>query len=171
VVAYPSLSLARVRLSCAHDSDNDYDNDSNDNDSIDSRINSDKNAKKLRPLDDGIGSPYIEEELKVRYEVEYVRTPCNETVVFKNARYLGSTRVKNYTRRYANKVHLWRVDFISVDNTDYDEPFAGLLQITDKRWRKRDLPSPGLAFVGTCEVVADKRYEVVSIRSNLGMGR
>ena len=136
-------------LTRAHDNDNDYDSD----DSL---------------VDDGIDLPYLEEELLVRYKVEYIRTPVNETCVFQDAEYKGVHRVRNLKFKYGYRAHIWRVDFVIVDGKEHDEPVPGLLQITVKRWRSAGLGDPRHALSGICMVRADKKRRIQWVKTRPG---
>lgn len=138
-----------VNLARAHD--NDYDND------CDSVL-----------VDDGIDAPYLEEELLGRYKVEYIRTPVNETCVFQDAEYKGVHRVRNLRFRYGYRAHIWRVHFLTVDGTEYDEPVPGLLQITVKRWRSAGLGDPRHALSGICTIKADKKRQIRWVKTRPG---
>ena len=120
------------------------------------------------PLDDGVDAAYLEEELKEKYRVEFLRTPRNERTLFKNARYLGETRVVNGKFGYAYRTHLWLVEYVSIGSIDFDTPLPGIMQITTKRWRSADLPDPRSAFQGLSSVTANKHAQIVQIESCLG---
>ena len=127
----------------------------------------DNDYRRPRPLDDGVDAPYLEEELKVRYTVEFVRTPVNERIVFSNATYLGETKIRNYKRGYAQLNHVWLVDYHRVNHVNLDSSLHGLLLISSKRWRFGCLPDPSKAFVGLCAVRADKRRDIIAIETRL----
>ena len=127
----------------------------------------DNDYRKARPLYDGVDAPYLEEELKVRYSVEFARTPVNERLVFCNAVYLGETKIRNNKRGYAQLNHVWLVDFLRANNVNLDSPLHGLLLISSKRWRFGCLPDPKTAFIGLCAVTADKRRDIIAIETNL----
>ena len=133
----------------AHDNDNDYDND----DCL---------------VDDGIDAPYLEEELLVKYKVEYVRTPINETCVLQDAEYKGAHRIRNLKFKYGYRAHIWRVDFVVVDGREYDEPVPGLLQITVRRWRNAELGDPRNALNGVCTIRADKERRIKWVKTRPG---
>ena len=137
------------RLARAHDYDNDYD--------IDSEL-----------VDDGIDLPYLEEELLVKYRVEYVRTPVNETCVLQDAEYKGVHRVRNLKFGFGYRAHIWRVNFVTVDGKEHDEPIPGLLQITVKRWRSAGLGDPRYALSGTCSIRADKKRQIKWVKTRPG---
>ena len=138
-----------VNLPRAHDNDNDYYSD----DSI---------------VDEGIDLPYLEEELLVKYKVEYIRTPVNETCVLQNAEYKGVHRVRNLKFKYGYRAHIWRVDFVIVDGKEHDEPVPGLLQITVKRWRSAGLGDPRHALSGICTIKADKKRHIKWVKTKAG---
>jgi len=131
------------------------------------RPETDRNATASRPLDDGIDAPYVEEELKVRYEVEFIHTPCNERAVFKNAKYIGETRIVNGKFGYAYRAHLWYVEYVTIGCFDFEMPLPAIMQITAKRWRNAELPHPRTAFEGTSSVTANNHRQIVQIESRL----
>jgi len=142
--------LSVGRLARAHDYDNDYDSDS-------------------ELVDDGIDLPYLEEELLVKYKVEYVRTPVNETCVLQDAEYKGVHRVRNLKFRYGYRAHIWRVNFVIVDGREHDEPVPGLLQITVKRWRSAGLGDPRYALSGVCTIRADRKRGIKWVKTKPGV--
>lgn len=119
-------------------------------------------------VDDGIDLPYLEEELLVKYKVEYIRTPVNETCVFQDAGYKGVHRIKNVKHGYGYRAHVWHVGFLIVDLTEFDEPLPGLLQITEKRWRKAGLSDPRTALAGICHIKADRKRNIKELRTKPG---
>jgi len=134
----------------------------------DKTINDNDRVRKCRPLYDGIDAPFLEEELKVRYCVEFVRTPVSERCVFCNAVYLGETKIVNNKHGYSFLNHVWLVDFLRANNIDFDEPVPGLLLIPYKKWRNAGLPSnPKDAFVGLSAVKADRHRNIIAIESLL----
>lgn len=124
----------------------------------------------MRGLGDGIDSPYLLGELKVRYGVSFDRTPVGERCVFRDARYAGETRVRLTVDGYAVSNHVWVVDFYRANNVDFSEPVEGLLLIWSKKWRNAGLGDPNGAFVGMCAVTADRKRNVTAIETNLGAG-
>jgi len=141
--------LSVRRLARAHDYDNDYDSDS-------------------ELVDDGIDLPYLEEELLVKYKVEYVRTPVNETCVLQDVEYKGVHRVQNLKFRYGYRAHIWRVNFVVVDGKEHDEPVPGLLQITVKRWRSAGLVDPRYTLGGVVTIRADKKRRIKWVKTRPG---
>ena len=141
--------LSGRRLARAHDYDNDYDSDS-------------------ELVDDGIDLPYLEEELLVKYKVEYVRTPVNETCVLQDVEYKGVHRVQNLKFRYGYRAHIWRVNFVVVDGKEHDEPVPGLLQITVKRWRSAGLVDPRYTLGGVVTIRADKKRRIKWVKTRPG---
>jgi len=141
--------LSVRRLARAHDYDNDYDSDS-------------------ELVDDGIDLPYLEEELLVKYKVEYIRTPVNETCVLQDAEYKGVHRIQNLTFKYGYRAHIWRVNFVTVDGREHDEPVPGLLQVTVKRWRNAGLGDPRRALSGICTVRADRTRRIKWVKTRPG---
>jgi len=134
----------------------------------DNTITDNDKARKCRPLYDGIDAPFIEEELKVRYLVEFVRTPVGERCVFCNAVYLGETKIVNNKHGYTFLNHVWLVDFLRANNIDFDDPVPGLLLIPSKKWRNAGLPSnPKDVFVGLSAVKADRHRNIIAIESRL----
>lgn len=128
----------------------------------------DNDYRRTPSLHDGIDCPYLEEELKVRYSVEFARTPVNERLVFCNAVYLGETKIRNNKRGYAQLNHVWLVDFLRANNVNLDSPLYGLLLISSKRWRFGCLPDdPRTAFGGLCAVSADRRRDIIAIETGL----
>jgi hypothetical protein len=126
-----------------------------------------KSFRRARSVYDGIDSPYLLEELMVKYNVDFVRTPVNERCVFCNATYAGETKVKLTAESYAVSNHVWIVDFYRANNVDFSEPVEGLLMIWSKKWRNAGLGDPKLAFVGLCAVSADRGRNIVAIENNL----
>jgi len=126
-----------------------------------------KSLRQARSVYDGIDSPYLLEELKVRYNVEFVRTPVNERCVFCNATYAGETKVKLTGKSYAVRNHVWIVDFYRANNIDFSEPVEGLLMIWSKKWRNAGLGDPKGAFVGLGAVRADRCRNIIAIETNL----
>jgi hypothetical protein len=112
--------------------------------------------------------PYTEEEVKAYAGVEFIRSPCNERVVFQNTRYLGRNEIVNAKFGYAYGAYLWLVEFLCVGMIDFKEPLRGILQITCKRWGHACLGDPENAFNGVCAVVANRQRQIVEIQSNLG---
>ena len=126
-----------------------------------------KSFRRASVLYDGIDLPYLLEELKVRYDLEFVRTPVNERCVFSNATYAGETKVKLTAESYAVSNHVWIVDFYRANNIDFSEPKEGLLMIWRKKWRNAGLGDPQGAFAGLCAVSADKGRNIIAIETNL----
>jgi hypothetical protein len=118
-------------------------------------------------LYDGIDVPYLLEELLVRYEVAFSRTPVNERCVFCNAAYLGDTKVKLPAHDYAVSNHVWLVDFYCANDRDFSEPVKGLLTIWCKKWRNAGLGEPRTALAGLCAVTADGLRNIAAIECNL----
>ena len=141
--------LSVRRLARAHDYDNDYDSDS-------------------ELVDDGIDLPYLEEELLVKYKVEYVRTPVNETCVLQDAEYKGVHRVLNVKFGFGYRAHVWQVNFVVVDGREHDEPVPGLLQVTVKRWRSAGLGDPRHALSGVCTIRADRKRCIKWVKTKPG---
>jgi len=110
---------------------------------------------------------YSEEELKDRYSVDFVRTPCGERVEFWNPVYKGVALMFNPSIESLYRAHIWLVYFTLVDNRQYHSAMEGILQITVTRWRNAGLPPAELAFRGRCAVVASPRKSIVSIYSNM----
>ena len=126
-----------------------------------------KSLRRARSVYDGINLPYLLEELMVRYNVEFVRTPVNERCVFCNATYAGETKVKLTIESYAVSNHVWIVDFYRANNVDFSEPVEGLLMIWSKKWRNAGLGDPREAFVGLCAVRAERGRDIIAIERNL----
>ena len=127
----------------------------------------DKTMKRYIPLNDGIEAPYLEDELKVRYDVEFVRVPVSERCVFCNTTYLDATKIKHYKGGYVLEYHVWFVDFLRAANVNYNRPVKGLLLIETKRWRYAGLPDCKSVFKGLCAVRADKHREIAAIETDL----
>jgi len=135
----------------------------------DNRIK-DKDKKSFgreRSVYDGIDLPFLLEELMVRFDVDFVRTPVNERCVFCNATYAGETKVKLTVASYAVDNHVWVVDFYRANNIDFTEPKEGLLMIWSKKWRNAGLGDPERAFSGLCAVRADRARNVDVVKTNL----
>ena len=126
-----------------------------------------KSFRRARSVYDGIELPYLLEELKVLYNVEFVRTPVNERCVFCNATYAGETKVRLTAKSYAVSNHVWIVDFYRANNIDFSKPVEGLLMIWSKKWRNVGLGDPQGAFAGLCAVSADKGRTIIAIETNL----
>lgn len=126
-----------------------------------------KSFRRTRSVYDGIDSPHLLEELLVRFNVDFVRTPVNERCVFCNATYAGETKVKLTVDSYAVSNHLWIVDFYRANNVDFSEPVEGLLMIWSKKWRNAGVGDPKAAFAGLCAVRADRGRNIVAIETNL----
>lgn len=133
------------------------------------RENRESRATGERPLDDGIELPYLEEELMTRYRVDFLRTPCNGRLVFKNPKYLGEARIVNGKFGYAYRAHLWLVEYVTIGCFDFEEPLRGIMQITAKRWRNAGLPDPQTAFEGLSSVTANKHRQIVQTESRIGV--
>jgi len=126
-----------------------------------------KSFRRARSVYDGIDSPYLLEELMVKFNVDFVRTPVNERCVFCNATYAGETKVKLTVDTYAVSNHVWIVDFYRANNVDFSEPVEGLLMIWSKKWRNAGLGDPQGAFASLCAVRADGSRSIVAIETNL----
>jgi len=126
-----------------------------------------KSFRRAHSVYDGIDLPYLLEELMVRYNVDFVRTPVNERCVFCNATYAGETKVKLTVDSYAVSNHVWLVDFYRANNVDFSEPKEGLLMIWSKKWRNAGLGDPKGAFVGLCAVTGDRGRNIIVIETNL----
>ena len=101
------------------------------------------------------------------YHVEYIRTPYEERLVLKNPKYLGRRLVWNMKHRKPIETELWVVDYVRVDERDLETPRTGILQIQSYRWQEAALDSNPENLAGTVEIVADRRYHIVSVRNNL----
>jgi hypothetical protein len=121
-------------------------------------------------IDDGIDYPYLEEELKVKYGMTFLRTPRDETVITDSAKYLGIHRIRNTKYDGEYKAHLWKVFFLRANGIDFETPIKGLLEIRVRVWENRGLPDPGTALSGKCIIVANARREIVEL-SRLEQGR
>lgn len=121
----------------------------------------------LRIWYDGIEWPYMLDELMAECRVSFARTPVNERCVFRNAKYLGEARIGISGVKYAIVNHVWRVDFLRANNTDFAESVEGLLTIWCRKWRNEGLGDPRTAFAGLCAVNADKRRNIVAVECNL----
>jgi len=97
--------------------------------------------------------------------VDFIRTPCNEWLLFENAEYLGIAKIKNGKYGYDYEAHLWLVDFLSVSGFDFDEPERGILQI--KRWRNNGLEDPRIALQCQCAIIADFDRQILAIETNM----
>ena len=113
---------------------------------------------------DGLNLPYTEEELKVKLYVDFIRTPRDEIIVFDEPEYLGKAKVKNEKYGYNYEAHIWRGQFIRLDDIEYEEPKQGLLQIRTKWLRKAGfLGQVATLLVGRCRILAERRGEIISV--------
>ena len=113
---------------------------------------------------DGFTFSLTEEELKVKTDVDYIRTPRNELIILDNAQYKGRAKVKNEKYGYDYEAHLWLVDFIRVGDIVFHTPKKGLLQIRTKRLHEAGLlGSVQELFVGRCRLLAEGKGRILSI--------
>lgn len=113
---------------------------------------------------DGLNLPYTEEELKAKLKVDFIRTPRDEIIVFDEPEYLGRAKVKNEKFGYNYEAHIWRGQFIRLDDIEYDEPMQGLLQIRTKWLRKAGFLAQVMTLlVGRCRITTDEKGGIVSI--------
>lgn len=108
------------------------------------------------PINDGIAHPYLDEELKVRFGYDYLRTPRNETLIVENAEYLGVAEVINSKFKTVYTAHYWAVDFLRAGGKDFNTPLRGLLQIKTSSWHNAGLGEPSIALRGRCAIIENK---------------
>ena len=128
----------------------------------------DDNSITDKTIEDGFDLPFEnEDEVAAKFRVIFVRTPCEERVVFRDAEYLGIAQVKNKKFGYVYRAHFWLVDFLSVGRIDFEKPMRGLLQITVKRWRNAGLPGPATVFGSISAVTANRQRQIIHIEPEL----
>ena len=106
---------------------------------------------------------YTEESLREEFDVDFIRTPLDEYMIFDNPTYLGLYTVQNSRYDYVYKAHIWLVRFIRVNSIDFATPMKGLLQIRKNRWCYGHWPNPERAFKGRCSILADERKRILSV--------
>lgn len=126
-----------------------------------------RSFRRATVLYDGIDLPYLLDELLVKCNVDFTRTPVDERCIFCNATYEGETKVKLTVDSYAVSNQVWIVDFYRANNVDFSEPKGGLLMIWSKKWRNAGLDDPRGAFAGLCAVSADRGRNIIAVETNL----
>ena len=115
-------------------------------------------------FNDGLNLPYTEEELKAKLKVDFMRTPRDEIIVFDEPEYLGKAKVKNEKFGYNYEAHIWRGQFIRLDDIEYEEPMRGLLQIRTKWLRKAGfLEQVANLLGGKCRIMANDKGHILSV--------
>jgi len=137
-------------------------------DSIDDSIRYDNGEREesyaTGAFDDGLMLPFTEEELKEKLGVDFIRTPRNDVVVLQNPQYQGKARIKNKKYHYNYEAHIWKVEFVAINDMEFELPKNGLLQI-----RSRNLKLAGFAdsvkdlFSRKSRIVADEKGRILSI--------
>ena len=158
-----------------------YDNDNSINDTINDAMRNTTSAlsnddlllnKKVRDnqsrelIDDGLLMTYTSEEIATHFDLDFIRSPNNETVIFENARYEGVAHIQNQKYGNAYWSYIWTVDFIQANGIEFEFPMRGVLEIKVKRWKHANLSDPMRALEGKCTLVANSRRQIMSIEGN-----
>jgi hypothetical protein len=109
------------------------------------------------------GTVFTEESLKEKYNVDFIRTPEDETMVIDNPRYQGVFRIRNEKFNCVYEAHVWLVSFVRVCSLDLRMPKRGLLQIKERWWPYANWPNPEIALRGRCTIVADRSRRISSV--------